>query len=104
MTLNSVKFHTPENQIYIEPYKEFDTITTTNGQLGGDLISDEGLPISQVYNQENQHNELIQQNLSLLEDCKELKEVCSILSNELDRQKLGYKKLRGKYKIIKENN
>jgi hypothetical protein len=42
--------------------------------------------------------------MKLLEDNKELQEVCSIVSNELERQKLGYKKLRGKYKIIKENN
>ena len=105
--MNSVKFHTPENQIHeIGPYKDFDTITSTNAQMlyGGELYSEEGLPVSQTYAGYQQINELTQQNMKLLEDNKELQEVCSILTNELERQKLGYKKLRGKYKIIKENN
>jgi hypothetical protein len=103
VTMNSVKFHTPENQISVEPYKEFDTITSGHMDMG--LLSDEGLlGGGGAYGGMQHMNEVVQQNMKLLEDNKELQEVCSILSNELERQKLGYKKLRGKYKIIKENN
>jgi hypothetical protein len=40
VTMNSVKFHTPENMISVEPYKEFDTVTS--GPMDGGLLSDEG--------------------------------------------------------------
>ena len=111
---NSVKFYTPNpgnhNQMQLnvrenEPrdlklkYKDFETITSDVEESGMRRNSS-----MKSINLKVQNNELIKQNLMTMEENKSLQEMVSIITNEQNTYKKHYKKLKGKFKILKESN
>ena len=96
ITSNSVKFHTPHNDPMLDPYKGSDTINSTNGLINIDP--------SETSQQDQANIQILEQNYRLSDELNEVKSLVNVYSGEIERMKLNYSKLRGKYNIMKENN